>query len=148
MELFLSGEYCLDLAELIHYKNNGSSDRLEQKLSKIEIPQIRNLAKHMLKLDPAQRRTSASYLLRLMSPDPLNPDPVIPESFSTFMNPMTTAFRFDRISADSKIELIASKYEEAVRLLAGENDVDGALFFQRILVSRVCFLMSRPSHAP
>ena len=56
IELYLSGEAALDYASLVHYKGtDGKSERLEQKVNKIEMKEIRGLVRHMMKLKPVDR---------------------------------------------------------------------------------------------
>jgi len=79
-ELFLNGERCLDLGDLMEYRRQNSASvqssetttsvltpTLQQRLNKIESSAVRAACKHMLAADPARRLTAAAYWERLQA---------------------------------------------------------------------------------
>jgi phosphoinositide-3-kinase, regulatory subunit 4 len=78
-ELFLNGERCLDLGDLMEYRRLNSApdtsttntlpSSLQQKLNKIESSAVRAACKHMLAVDPTKRLTARAYQERLQAAD-------------------------------------------------------------------------------
>jgi phosphoinositide-3-kinase, regulatory subunit 4 len=76
-ELFLNGERCLDLGDLMEYRrlNAAAVDTtilpasLQQKLNKIESSAVRAACKHMLAVDPTKRLSARAYQERLQAAD-------------------------------------------------------------------------------
>lgn len=81
-ELFLNGERCMDLGDLMEYRRanpiatpnattapNVLTPTLAQKLNKIESSAVRAACKHMLAVDPSKRLSAAAYWERLQAAD-------------------------------------------------------------------------------
>lgn len=71
IELFLNGERCFDLGELMEYRRTMASSTtiiptfLQQRLNKIERSNIRAACKHMLNVNPYNRLSAQQYFNRL-----------------------------------------------------------------------------------
>ena len=94
-EIFLNGESCLTLGDLMEYRNHGSmTSTLQQKINKIERPGIRAACKHMLALGPHDRLSSAAaYLDRLAASEPF------PKTFEILHVPYFVVPRISTFSA-------------------------------------------------
>lgn len=62
--IYLNGEEVMDLASNTRYRM-GDDSEVQIKLGKVDDIRIRNVAKHMISLDPSKRKSIGEYLNRL-----------------------------------------------------------------------------------
>lgn len=139
-ELFLNGERCLDLGDLMEYRranmnhgdhhDNASSEiippALQQKLNKIESSAVRAACKHMLALQPEKRLTAMEYRERLEAADHF------PRSFDILTQLVERITVGDTvITPDARIAVIASQYGDVLWETMGVRDHVGTQYFSK-----------------
>lgn len=156
-ELFLNGERCLDLGDLMEYrkmnadnntnnnaaakKNNVLTVALQQKLNKIESSAVRAACKHMLAVDPAKRLSAAEYWERLQAANQFPPSfPLlteIAERITTGKNGHNNNdFSFDSsviLTPDARIAVAAAEYGRVLWETIGIRDAAGEAYFRKVL---------------
>jgi phosphoinositide-3-kinase regulatory subunit 4 len=124
VELFLNGERCLDLGDLMEYRRHNSNS-LQQKLNKIENAAIRAACRHMLTLEPSKRLTARAYLERLRVQDQ------IPDSFETLTSLVERTVQV--ITPDARIAICASQYKKILSETMGEHAGEDQLYLEQVL---------------
>lgn len=126
MELFLNGERCLDLGDLIEYRRTFElPQQLQQKLAKIESSHVRAACRHMLHLKPADRLSADEYAKRLSAADQ------VPDSFAVLL-PLLERLA-TTISPDARIAAAAEAYGQVLWETMGVRDAEGEMYFERVL---------------
>ena len=125
-EIFLNGETCLELGDLLEYRSSGTSTALQQKLQKIESSVVRAACKHMLQLDPAQRESAAAYWERW------NDKKAFPRSFD-ILTKLLERVTVTAVSADARLAWVAETYEQVLWETVGVRDRPGQAYFARVL---------------
>lgn len=128
-EIFLNGESCLTLGDLMEYRALGSMTiTLQQRINKIERPGIRAACKHMLALDPSSRLSAAAYLDRLGASEPF------PKSFE-LLRPLVEKIATKTTTPDARLALIAQAYEDIVWEAMGIRDNETQVYLNKVLGS-------------
>jgi phosphoinositide-3-kinase regulatory subunit 4 len=126
-ELFLNGERCCDLGDLMDYRRAGTvTAALQQKLNKIESSSLRAACRHMLHLDPAERLTAQAYWERLQASEQ------IPESFAcltAILERVTTVV----LTPDASIAVAAAAYSKVLWETMGVRDKEGTAYIDKVL---------------
>jgi phosphoinositide-3-kinase regulatory subunit 4 len=126
-ELFLNGERCMDLGDLMDYRRAGQvTTAMQQKLNKIESSSLRAACRHMLHLDPAERLTAQAYRERLQASEQ------IPESFDSLtavLERVTTRV----LTPDASIAITAAAYRHVLWETMGVRDKEGAAYIDKVL---------------
>jgi phosphoinositide-3-kinase regulatory subunit 4 len=127
-EIFLNGEACLTLGDLMEYRSNGSMTMtLQQKINKIERPGIRAACKHMLALNPNDRLSSAAaYLDRLAASEPF------PKAFK-LLHPLVEKITTRTSTPDARLALAAQLYEEIFWEAVGVRDGETQMYLSKVL---------------
>jgi phosphoinositide-3-kinase regulatory subunit 4 len=126
-ELFLNGERCIDLGDLMDYRRAGKvTAALQQKLNKIESSSIRAACRHMLSIDPAERLSAQEYWERLQASEQ------IPESFdclTAILERVTTRV----LTPDASIAVTAAAYKNVLWETMGVRDPEGVAYIDKVL---------------
>ncbi|GAX27395.1 phosphoinositide-3-kinase, regulatory subunit 4 [Fistulifera solaris] len=127
-EIFLNGESCLTLGDLMEYRSNGSMTMtLQQKINKIERPGIRAACKHMLALNPNDRLSSAAaYLDRLAASEPF------PKSFE-LLHPLLEKITTKTSTPDARLAIAAQVYEDIIWEAVGVRDSHTHIYLNKVL---------------
>jgi len=131
-ELFLDGEPCFSLAELLRYAQNEEFRQgyLDKKLAKIQFKPARDLVKHMLSANPSQRE-SADWYLRSFSGE----GKIFPAFFESFLHPlMASMFQEDSNSPDRRLWRIVENYSSIIESVCRSRDQVGADYFSSRLL--------------
>mmetsp|Transcript_40990 Transcript_40990/g.65928 ORF Transcript_40990/g.65928 Transcript_40990/m.65928 type:complete len:1696 (+) Transcript_40990:140-5227(+) len=128
MELFLDGEPCFTLAELLKYAKRDGDDKtyLESKLQKLKNPRVAALARHMLGNDPVKRASADTYLEEYTGPGKL---------FPTYFNDFLHSFMADMLSSDfdvpdERIWVICKNYKTILQQVCQIEDPRGTEYFE------------------
>ncbi|GAX27287.1 phosphoinositide-3-kinase, regulatory subunit 4 [Fistulifera solaris] len=127
-EIFLNGESCLTLGDLMEYRSNGSMTLiLQQKINKVERPGIRAACKHMLALNPNDRLSSAgAYLDRLAASEPF------PKAFE-LLHPLVEKITTKTSTPDARLALAAQMYEDIIWEAVGVRDSHTHMYLNKVL---------------
>lgn len=129
-ELFMDGEACFNLAEVLRYANpeHGAEARaalLKSKLDKIKDPAVRPLVASMLSAEPSQRKSADLYLSEFTGLNKL-----FPQYFERCLHPFFQEFLQEEFSSpDERIWEVCRRYGALVESLCGLEDKRGATYF-------------------
>lgn len=125
VELFLNGERCMDLGDLMEYRR-GNGSIVQQKLAKLEHATIRAACRHMLSLEPSDRLSAKVYLERLEAQED-----TVPSSLKTLTDLVerTTSV----MTPDAKITMAVQEYANIIWECMGVQDLDNTIQFERML---------------
>jgi phosphoinositide-3-kinase regulatory subunit 4 len=108
METMVNDSTC-ELGDIMEYGNKKTlPDTIVRKLNKIKSSSLRAACRHMLSLDPNERKTASTYRQRLQETG------VFPPCVSTYLWPFLRRLRSDFKSPDSRIAYAASSYTNAI----------------------------------
>ncbi|GKY92453.1 hypothetical protein MPSEU_000215800 [Mayamaea pseudoterrestris] len=125
VELFLNGERCMDLGDLMEYRR-GNSSSVQQTLAKVEHAAIRAACKHMLSLDPRERLSAREYLDRLEAQED-----TVPKSLKLLTDLVGRAT--SALIPDARIALAAQEFGRVVFECVGVHDAEGTQHCNRML---------------
>lgn len=104
------GERACELGEIMEYISSKKlPDTIVRKLNKIKSSSLRAACRHMLSLQPEERKCASTYIDRLTETG------VFPPCFSTYLWPFLKRLRTDFLSPDSRIAYAATSYTEAIQ---------------------------------
>ncbi|KNC97679.1 VPS15 protein kinase [Spizellomyces punctatus DAOM BR117] len=116
-ELFLEGTPLFSLSQLLRYRSGDYDPSPE--LERIDDLHIRNMIKHMIQLDPANRKTAETYLAEWAGK-------AFPEYFYTFLHNYVASLGDATVSAnplaDRKIERIYHDFDKIAVALEIMNE--------------------------
>lgn len=108
METMVNDSAC-ELGDIMEYGTKKTlPDTIVRKLNKIKSSSLRAACRHMLSLDPNERKMASTYRQRLQETG------VFPPCFSTYLWPFLRRLRSDFKSPDSRIAYAASSYTSAI----------------------------------
>ncbi|GMH95852.1 hypothetical protein TrST_g6288 [Triparma strigata] len=126
--IYLNGEEVMDLASSTRYRS-GDSTEMSIKLGKIPDERVRNVAKHMISLDPTKRKTVAEYLERLEMEDG---GVAFIEPIFKIVEELSTEWRFGVTTPDARIHSCVVNFKRIMRAV-GIVDLEAEEFFENIL---------------
>ena len=97
-------------AEMLRYRKERAAFPLEAKLQEIAEPEVREMVRSMLSLDPSMRLSAADYL------ESRTPS-IFPAYFSEFLHQFMA--KLLRTSHDEKISIVSAAQDELISKLAG-----------------------------
>ena len=127
-ELFLNGERCMDLGDVIEYRRDPNGELplpIQQRLAKIESSHLRAACRHMLRLNPADRRSAREYWDRLHQADQF------PPSFDTLTQLLIRVHNCP--SPDARIAVLAAHYDKVLWETVGQTDPVAQSYFAAAL---------------
>lgn len=126
-ELFINGERCMDLGDLMEYRRQRTmTSGTQQKLNKIESSHLRAACRHMLNLNPEDRLSALAYRERLEATEQI-PPPL--KRLTKLVERLTTSYS----TPDARVALMAAEYPHVLWETMGMQDTVGCAYFARVM---------------